>query len=76
MECKDNDIMQLKDTMKQGMASTHGDQERLQHQMEDDQRAQERVAVQVGQVKESIHHDRQQLQRNHVAMESEVRGLE
>ena len=76
MEHQDNDIMQLKDTMKQGMASTHGDHERLQRQMEDDQRAHERLALQVGQVKESIHHDQQQLQQNHVAMESKVRGLE
>ena len=62
--------------MKQGMASTHGDHKRLQRQMEDDQRAQERLALQVGQVKESIHHDQQQLQQKHVAMESKVRGLE
>ena len=75
-ERQDTDIMQLKDTMKQGMASTHGDHERLQLQMEDDQRAQERLALQVGQVKESIHHDQQQLQPKQVAMESEVRGLE
>ena len=60
MERQDNDIMQLKDTMKQGMASTHGDHERLQRQMEDNQRAEERLALQVGQVKESIHHDQQQ----------------
>ena len=76
MESQDNDIMQLKDTMKQGMTSTHGDQERLQHQMEDGQRTQERLALQVGQVKECIHHDRQQLQHKHVAMESKVRRLE
>ena len=76
MERQDNDIMQLKDTMKQGMTSTHGDQERLQHQMEDGQRTQERLALRVGQVTESIHHDRQQLQQKHVAMESKVRGLE
>ena len=76
MERQDNDIMQLKDTMKQGMTSTHGDQERLQHQMEDGQHTQERLALRVGQVKESIHHDRQLLQPKHVAMESKVRGLE
>ena len=76
MERQDNDIMQLKDTMKQGMTSTHGDQERLQHQMEDGQRTQERLALRVGQVKESTHHDRQLLQQKHVAMESKVRGLE
>ena len=76
MERQDNDIMQLKDTMEQGMTSTHGDQERLQHQMEDGQRTQERLALRVGQVKESIHHVRQQLQQKHVAMESKVRGLE
>ena len=75
MEHQDNDIMQLKDTMKQGMTSTHGDQERLKHQTEDGQCAQERLALQVGQVKQSIHHDRQQLQQKHVAMESKVRGL-
>ena len=46
MERQDNDIMQLKDTMKQGMASTHVDQLRLQRQMEDDQRAGERLALQ------------------------------
>ena len=76
MERPDNDIMQLKDTMKRGMASTHGDHKRLQRQMEDDQRAQERFALQVGQGTESIHHDQQQLQQKHVAMESKVRGLE
>ena len=62
--------------MKQGMASTHGDHKCLQRQMEDDQRAQERLALQVGQAKESIPHDQQQLQQEHVAMESKVRGLE
>ena len=76
MERQDNDIMQLQDTMKRGIASTHGDHECLQRQMEDEQRAQERLALQVGQVKESIHHDQQQLQQKHVAMESNVRGTQ
>ena len=76
MECQDNDITQLTDTIKQGMAGTHGDHERLQRQMEEDQRAQERLALHVGQVKESMHHDQQQLQQKHVPMESKVRGLE
>ena len=48
MERHNNDFMQLKDTMKQGVAITHGEQERLQRQMEDDKQAQERCCLTFG----------------------------